>query len=91
MNKITPSRIAIFSSEVMMKKRSIVVVSSTDEALPVIRLVESSTNRDELGPDLTGADFQNLRAEIADFAETQTGELRDRLTHPAENVFNRMK
>ena len=36
-------------------------------------------------------DFQNLHAEIADFAETQTGELRDRFTHPAENIFNRMK
>ena len=35
--------------------------------------------------------FQNLHAEIADFAETQTGELRDCFTHPAENIFNGMK
>ena len=35
--------------------------------------------------------LQNLHAEIADFAETQPGELRDCFAHPAENIFNRMK
>ena len=35
--------------------------------------------------------FQNVHAEIADFAETQPGELRDCFAHPAENIFNRMK
>src|SRR5215472_18318431 len=32
MNKITPNRIAIFSSDVMMKNKSMVVVSSTAAA-----------------------------------------------------------
>src|SRR6188474_1147342 len=48
MNKIIPSRIAIFRSEVMMKKESIVVVSSTPEALRAVRLFDSLTNRVEL-------------------------------------------
>src|SRR5258707_8294114 len=61
MNKIPPSRIAIFSSEVMMKKESIVVVSSTDEAPRVVRLVESSTHRDELAPDLTVAEHRDVQ------------------------------
>ncbi len=35
--------------------------------------------------------FQDVHAEIADLAETQPGELRDRFADPAENIFNRMK
>ena len=35
--------------------------------------------------------FQNLHAEIADLAETQSGELWDCFADPAENIFNRMK
>jgi len=35
--------------------------------------------------------FQNMHTEIADFAKTQTSKLRDCFTHPAENIFNRMK
>ena len=35
--------------------------------------------------------FQNLHAEIADFAEAQPGELWDCFADSAENVFNRMK
>src|SRR5882724_5069356 len=61
MNKITPNRIAIFSSEVMMKKKSIVVVSFTDEAPRVVRLVESSTHRDELAPDPTVAEHRDVQ------------------------------
>src|SRR5882724_3624543 len=61
MNKIPPSRIAIFSSEVMMKKKSIVVVSSIDEAPRVVRLVESSTHRDELAADLTVAEHRDVQ------------------------------
>src|SRR4029077_7361293 len=52
MNKITPSRIAIFSSEVMMKKKSI-VVSFTDQVSLVVRLLDSSTHRHELRRDLS--------------------------------------
>ena len=36
-------------------------------------------------------DVQNVNAEIADFAETQAGELWDCFAHPAENIFNGMK
>src|SRR5580765_4563205 len=61
MNKITPSRIAIFSSEVMMKKKSSVVVSSTGQAPGVVRLPESSTHRDELALDLTGAERRDVQ------------------------------
>ena len=61
MNKITPSRIAIFSSEMMMKKKSIVVVSSTDEAPGVVRLVASSTHQDELAPDLTVVEHRDVQ------------------------------
>ena len=35
--------------------------------------------------------FENVHAEIADFAETQPGELRDCFAHSPENIFNRMK
>lgn len=35
--------------------------------------------------------FQNVYAEIADFAQTQPGELWDCFAHPAENIFNGMK
>src|SRR5438045_3068257 len=53
MNKITPSRIAIFSRDVMMKKKSITVVSFTAEAPLPVRLVESSIHRGELARDPT--------------------------------------
>ena len=36
-------------------------------------------------------DVQNVNAEIADFAETQAGELWDCFAHPSENVFNGMQ
>ena len=32
--------------------------------------------------------LQNVHTEIADFAETQPGELWDCFAHPAENIFN---
>src|SRR3954452_2432092 len=47
MNKITPSRIAIFSSDVMMKKKSIAVLNFTAWAPLLVRLVGSSMHRDE--------------------------------------------
>src|SRR5262249_44196332 len=50
MNKITPRRIAIFSSEMMMKKEFIAVANSTAEGL---LLVQCSTRRDEGAPDAT--------------------------------------
>src|SRR5258705_2596590 len=50
MNKITPSRIAIFSSEVMMKKKSIVVSYAAEVSLG-FRLLDSSTHRHELRRD----------------------------------------
>jgi len=34
---------------------------------------------------------QDVNAEIADFAETQPGELWDCFAHPSENVFNGMQ
>src|SRR4029077_7738574 len=61
MNKITPSRTAIFSSEVMMKKASIAVVNFTSEAPVLVRLVESSMRRDELVPGLTGAEHRDVQ------------------------------
>ena len=36
-------------------------------------------------------DCENVHAEIADFAETQAGELWDCFAHSSENVFNGMK
>src|SRR3954451_13140197 len=61
MNKITPSRIAIFSSEVMMKKKSIAVVSFTAEAPLLVRLVELSMHWDELARDPTRAEHRGVQ------------------------------
>src|SRR3954470_14373623 len=61
MNKITPSRIAIFSSDVIMKKKSIAVVSFTAEAPLLVRLVELSMHWDELARDPTRAEHRGVQ------------------------------
>src|SRR5262245_64014631 len=53
MNKTTPSRIAIFSSDVMMKNQSTMVVDSTAAARFLARLVDSLTRRNEVVGDPT--------------------------------------
>src|SRR6478752_1394899 len=63
MNKITPRRIAIFSSEVMMKKKSIAVVKFTAEAPFLVRPVELSMHRDELARDPTRAEHRDVQPE----------------------------
>ncbi len=45
----------------MMKKESMAVVNFADEASLVIRLVESSTHRDELAPDLAVAEHRDVQ------------------------------
>src|SRR4029453_16961566 len=64
MNKITPSRIRILSSETMMKKESIAVLCFTAEAPLVVLLVGSSTHRDELVPYLTVSKKRDVQPEF---------------------------
>src|SRR5215211_4774248 len=61
MNKITPSKTAIFSSEVMMKKKSIPVVNFTASAPLLVRLVGSSMHRDELARDPSRAEHCDVQ------------------------------
>src|SRR5215471_9075156 len=61
MNKITPSKIAILSSAVMMKKKSIVGIVSSAEAPLVVRFVEPLTDRDELVRDPTVSEQRDVQ------------------------------
>jgi hypothetical protein len=64
MNKITPNRIAIFKSEVMMKKASIVVVGSTAEAQRVVRRIDLPKNPGERVRDLTVSEQRDVQPEF---------------------------
>src|ERR1041385_8842271 len=61
MNKIAPRRIVIFNSEVIMKRKSIVVLSSAAAVRFLVRLVDSSTHRHGLVGDPTVSEQPDVR------------------------------
>src|SRR4051794_26267635 len=61
MNKIAPNRIAIFSSDVMMKKKSIAVLNFTAWTPLLVRLVGSSMHPDELARDPSRAEHCDVQ------------------------------